>query len=152
MYEMPPATRAHAASGALFSDGDGRIMLVQPSYKEERDIPGGFVEPGETPYAACVREVAEELGIRPPIGRLLVADWAPDGDGDKILFVFDGGVLDDETRAAIVFADDELTGYAFHPVHEVDGLVIDRLARRLRAAVAARDGGATAYLEGGLAL
>ncbi|WP_344979066.1 NUDIX hydrolase [Streptosporangium fragile] len=151
--QAPPFARARAAAGALFFDEGGRVMIVRPSYKEQLDIPGGFVEPGETPYAACVREVGEELGIRPPIGRLLVADWAPSPvDGELILFVFDGGVLDAETLAAIVFADNELTGFGFHPVEDLDGLLIDRLARRVKAAVAARDLGETVYLEHGRAL
>src|SRR4051794_6081139 len=44
---------------------------TRPTYKAYWDIPGGYVEPGETPRDACVREVYEELGIRPPIGKLL---------------------------------------------------------------------------------
>ncbi|MFF4991914.1 NUDIX domain-containing protein [Streptosporangium saharense] len=40
--------RTRAAAGALFFDQDGRVMIVEPSYKPERDIPGGFVEPEET--------------------------------------------------------------------------------------------------------
>lgn len=90
------------------------------------------------------------LGIRPPIGRLLVADWAPDRDEDgKILFVFDGGVLDAGTLAAITFADDELTGFDFYAVEDVDGQVSDRLGRRVKAAVTARERGETVYLEHG---
>lgn len=151
--DSPAFVRARAAADALFFDDDGRIMIVQPSYKPQRDIPGGLVEPGETPYAACVREVAEELGIRPPIGRLLVADWAPDPEaGELILFVFDGGVLDAETLTSIAFADGEITAFDFHPVEDMDGLLNDRLARRVTAAVTARALGETVYLEHGRAL
>lgn len=151
--EGPFFARARAAAGALFFDEDDRIMIVQPSYKPQRDIPGGCVEPGETPYEACVREIGEELGIRPPIGRLLVADWAPGPDvGDIVLFVFDGGVLDAETLGAITFTDNELTAFAFHAVEDVDGLLTERLARRVRAAATARKLGETVYLEHGQAL
>ncbi|ACZ83121.1 NUDIX domain-containing protein [Streptosporangium roseum] len=149
----PPGTRARAAAGALFFDEAGRVMIVQPSYKTDREIPGGGVEPGETPYEACVREVGEELGIQPPIGRLLAVDWAPHpGIGDLILFVFDGGVLGADTVRRIVFADDELTGFGFHSVEDVDDLLNERLARRVRAAVTARERGEPAYLEHGRAV
>lgn len=107
-------TRAAVAAGALFTDTHGRIMLVHPTYKDYWDIPGGYVEPGETPYQACVREVAEELGIRPAIGPLLAVDWAPGlGDGDKVLFIFDGGQLTDSQHAAIQLQDNELSEYAY---------------------------------------
>jgi 8-oxo-dGTP diphosphatase len=152
-HDLPPVTRATAAAGALFFDRDDRVLLVQPTYKEQREIPGGHVEPGETPYQACVREVREELGIEPPIGRLLVADWAPHPTrGDKILFVFDGDELDAGTLERIRFADGELSAYGFYPVGELDELLIDRLARRVKAAVVARELGETVYLEHGRAV
>ncbi|MFI7615088.1 NUDIX domain-containing protein [Nonomuraea terrae] len=152
-HDMPQLARARAAAGALFFDDEGRVMLVQPVYKPERDIPGGCVEPGETPYEACVREVREELGIEPSIGRLLVADWAPHPDhGDNILFVFDGGELDGETLGRIRFADGELSAYAFHPADELEELLIERMARRVKAAVTARELGETVYLEHGRAI
>lgn len=50
-------------AGALFSDEASRILLVRPTYKEHWDIPCGYVEPGESPLAACVREIGEELGL-----------------------------------------------------------------------------------------
>src|SRR5438270_14050650 len=95
-------SRAYVAAGMLFFDGAGRIMLVRPTYKEYWDIPGGYVEAGETPAQAAAREVREELGIGAAVGPLLVADWAPQPDeGDKLLFIFDGGTLTAEQLAAV---------------------------------------------------
>ncbi|GAA3258727.1 NUDIX hydrolase [Nonomuraea helvata] len=151
--EAPPFAQARAAAGALFFDNSGRVLLVRPTYKPSMDIPGGYVEPGETPYEACIREVQEELGIQPAIGRLLVVDWAPlPKEGDKVLFVFDGGTLDGELLKQIRFVDNELSAYEFHPVEELDGLLIERLARRVKAAATARELGKTVYLEQGEAV
>lgn len=54
----------HKALGALFTDHD-HVVLVSPCYKDHLDVPGGYIEYGETPHEAAVREVAEELGIAP---------------------------------------------------------------------------------------
>ena len=92
MSNAPPMATPRMAAGVLFRDPEGRVLLVKPSYKAGWDIPGGYVEPGESPKQAAQREVLEELGIEVPIGRLLVVDWAPHpNEGDKILFIFDGG-------------------------------------------------------------
>ena len=57
---------------ALVEDGDGsgagtRIFLAKRSRKAGHgglwELPGGKVEPGETPNAALVREIREELGV-----------------------------------------------------------------------------------------
>jgi ADP-ribose pyrophosphatase YjhB (NUDIX family) len=47
------------AAGALFVDEQDRVMLVRPTYKPYWDVPGGYVEKGESPLQACIREVAE---------------------------------------------------------------------------------------------
>lgn len=105
---------------------------------------------GESPRQACVREVQEELGIAPQIGRLLVVDWAPNpGEGDKILYLFDGGRLSVSDCRQIALQADELRGYDFHHVDQVPELTIPRLARRIAAGIQARMDSQTAYLEHG---
>ena len=54
-------------SAVALIDADGRLLLAQrPEGKSMAglwEFPGGKVEPGETPEAALIRELHEELGI-----------------------------------------------------------------------------------------
>lgn len=143
-------SRAYAAAGVLFSDDAGRVMLVEPTYKETWEIPGGYIETGETPAQAAAREVREELGLDIVVGPLLVADWAPHpNEGDKLLFVFDGRTLSTTQLNGIQLQADELASYAFFDVEGAARVLVPRLARRVVAAVGARRAGHTAYLEHG---
>lgn len=56
-----------AAVAALVTDGNRRLMLVtrgvEPNYGK-LDLPGGFVDSGETAENAVKRELYEELGLK----------------------------------------------------------------------------------------
>ncbi|MCL7457390.1 NUDIX hydrolase [Micromonospora sp. MSM11] len=150
--EMPPVATPRVAAGALFFDGEGRVLLVRPSYKNHWDIPGGYVEPGESPRAACMREIKEEMGLTTTIGSMLVVDWAPvEHEGDKLLFVFDAGSLTSEQEEAIRFADGELTEWRYVAAEDLEHHVPPRLVRRICTAIAARRSGSPTYAEHGSA-
>lgn len=138
------------AAGVLIFDEADRVLLVNPTYKPGWEIPGGYLHPGETPSEGAARELKDELGLTTPIGRLLAADWAPHpSEGDKLLFVFDGGLIADADRAQITPDGVEIGEYAFHEEAQLDAVLIPRLARRIHAAFAARATRRTIYLENG---
>ncbi|MHA6628771.1 NUDIX domain-containing protein [Pseudonocardia sichuanensis] len=136
------------AAGALFVDDRGRVLLVHPTYKDTWEVPGGCVEPGESPAAACRRELREELALDRVPQRLIAVDWAPnDRDGDKLLFLFDCGPLGaDEGRIAV--DGEEIDRWQWVDPDDFDDHLIPRLSRRLRSALRsiADD---TVYLEHG---
>lgn len=135
------------AAGVLFNDGNGRVLLVNPTYKKGWEIPGGYVEVGESPRAAAIREVKEELGLDVNVRNLLVLDWAPHpNEGDKLLIIFDGGQLDQPILDKIIFADGELSAAQFFKPDELADVLPDRLAKRVWRAAA---GAESRFLEHG---
>jgi ADP-ribose pyrophosphatase YjhB (NUDIX family) len=109
------------------------------------------VEAEESPHAASRREVAEELGLDRPPGRVLAVDWVasrperPEG----VIVVYDGGVLSEAEIKDIVLADGELGGFAFVAGDEVAGFVTPLLARRVASCLDAVASGTVAALENG---
>ncbi|MGW8281269.1 (deoxy)nucleoside triphosphate pyrophosphohydrolase [Sphingomonas aurantiaca] len=74
---------------AAMVDLEGRVLLQQrPEGKSLAglwEFPGGKVEPGETPEAALIRELEEELGIAVPHACLAPAAFASAQLGDRHL-------------------------------------------------------------------
>jgi 8-oxo-dGTP diphosphatase len=145
-FQLP---RMQVASGCLLTDGAGHVLLVKPTYKPPWEIPGGAVEEGESPLAACLREVREELGIDVAPSSLLVVDYLEPQTGrrgDALRFVFDGGELSAGKVASIKLNDDELSEFRFVAPAVLEDYVTPVLARRLRACLA---GTGVGYLEEG---
>lgn len=137
------------AAGALFVDGSGRVFLVRKTYGNGWDIPGGYVDRGESPASACEREVREELGLDRAVRRLLIHDWAPsEVEGDKVLYIFDCGDLgpaEEHIRLDCI----EINETQWVAVSELARFVIPRLVRRLTSAYRAYKSGEVLYLEHG---
>jgi len=76
---------------AALVDADGRVLVQQrppgTSMAGLWEFPGGKIEPGETPEAALVRELHEELGIVVDHTCLAPAAFASEGLGDRHLLL-----------------------------------------------------------------
>lgn len=87
---MPHKSPLFVVAAALI-DADGRVLLQQrPPGKAMADLwefPGGKVEPGETPEAALIRELEEELGISTHASCLAPATFASEALGDRHLLL-----------------------------------------------------------------
>jgi ADP-ribose pyrophosphatase YjhB (NUDIX family) len=66
---------------------DGRILLQQREDFRTWGVPGGAVEPAETPWEACLREVREETGLEVRVERLTGVYAKP--HQDELVFNFD---------------------------------------------------------------
>lgn len=133
--------RRYLGSGALITDVDDRILVVEPTYKDQWEIPGGLVDAGEAPRAACARELVEELGLAIVPGRLLVLDHQtlPPPRHDSMMFVYDGGTIADP--ATIVLQESELRSFRFLAPGDLEIVMKPRLASRMREALRARHEG-----------
>lgn len=142
--------RVRVGSGALITDERDRVLIVEPTYKDHWEVPGGIVESGETPVTAVERELHEELGIQITIGPLLVIEYQTDlgPRGDSIMFVYDGGSLTDPGQLHL--AAKELRSFAFVPRQELAMKLTPKLARRLESAMDARASGRMIELENGV--
>ena len=117
------------------SERPGAYLVQQRLPGKSRELlwefPGGKRQPGETPEAALVREIREELDAAVTVGELLDdVEWTYPEKTVRLLFFRCG--LDDEPRAAegqeiAWVAPADLGGYEFPPADE--GLVA-RLRRR----------------------
>ncbi|MFC8661881.1 NUDIX domain-containing protein [Streptomyces sp. NPDC057199] len=141
-----------ASCTALITDASGRILVVDPTYKDGFDMPGGMVQADETQVEGLVRELAEELDLaHPPIGQLLVLDQVPAERYGRamVVTVFHVGPLTDQQTKSLRFTDGEIGAAEFLPVDEALARLPHRLARRIKAAHEALLTGTPAVLING---
>lgn len=130
--------RVRQGAGALITLPDGRVVMYDVSYRDYLELPGGAVESGESPPAACGRECREELGVAIAVGRILVVDHQTDGGerGDSVMFVYDGGVIDESEIKLVPTVEGR--GVVLVDPSDLGNVTIPRLVNRIRHALAAR--------------
>lgn len=141
--------RKRVAAKVLIRDQIGRILLVNPTYKEHWDMPGGMAEANEPPRFAARREIAEELGVHLEVGALLALDWiGPHGPwDDQLVFIFDGGTLPGDAINALTITDREISEFGFFSAPEASRLLRTDVAERLMHAVDSLTTNHTHYTE-----
>lgn len=146
--------RILSAAATLFRDSRGRVLLVEPNYREGWALPGGTIESdqGESPRQAARRETAEEIGLDLEPGRLLAVDWARGPGRPPIAaYLYDGGVLPDEQFDAIRLQEEELLSWRLVDRADLGSHLPGRLGLRVEAALEVLDSGAgAAELEDGV--
>ncbi|MFI6438589.1 NUDIX domain-containing protein [Streptomyces sp. NPDC050759] len=145
--------RILAGAAALFRDASGRVLLVEPNYREGWALPGGTIESdeGETPRQGARRETLEEIGLDRDLGRLLAVDWVYRPPWPPLVaYLYDGGVLGDDDLKAIRLQEEELLSWRLVPHEELAEYLPDGLGRRVLAALdVLADGSGTLELENG---
>ncbi|GAB3175106.1 hypothetical protein GCM10027059_48350 [Myceligenerans halotolerans] len=63
LWHWGEAVASDAIVTATDRHGTRRLLMVERADEHGWALPGGMLDPGETPVAACVRELAEETGL-----------------------------------------------------------------------------------------
>ncbi|MEU1816124.1 NUDIX domain-containing protein [Streptomyces roseifaciens] len=137
----PPRRRIGAV--VLVLDEADRVLLVNPTYKEGWQLPGGGAAAGEPAAKAASRELLEETGLDLWLSQILVVDYVPANEegtsAEGYNLVFNGGSLTAEEARKVAIpesASKELSGLKWVPVPDLENFVQPYQARRIRAAVA----------------
>jgi 8-oxo-dGTP diphosphatase len=80
---------AHTIAGVMIRDKD-RYLLVQEKLEKcygQWNWPAGWVDQGETPEKAAVREVKEEVGLDVELGEKIGEWYDEDAERTRILFL-----------------------------------------------------------------
>jgi ADP-ribose pyrophosphatase YjhB (NUDIX family) len=146
--------RVLAGAAAVLRDAEGRVLLVEPNYRDGWALPGGTIESddGETPRQGAWRETAEEIGLDLRIGRLLAVDWVSGtGRPPIVAYLYDGGILSEDDLKAIRLQEEELLSWRLVPREELGDHLLGTLHGRVLAALdVLADGSGTAELENGV--
>ena len=114
---IPQDNRAYrfpfSVKGVVFQDAN---VIRLTNEREEWELPGGKLEPGESPEGCVVREIEEELGLRVRIGPVLDTWLYHLHEGVDVLIITYGCYVDlsskvvhsPEHRAVGTFSLDEL--------------------------------------------
>jgi 8-oxo-dGTP pyrophosphatase MutT (NUDIX family) len=132
----------------MIRDPAARLLILKPTYKKGWTIPGGQIDPGESPWEACRRETEEECGLIVRRARLACVDFRPPKPERPggVRFLFDCGTLPGEAFDAVTLQETEIEDYRLADLDEALDLLSGPLRRRISEAVDRRG---CVYLEDG---
>lgn len=149
-YEKLPAKRM--ASGVLFLNEEQQVLILRTSYKTHWEIPGGMVEHNESPRAAAVREVKEEIGLTldPTLLQLLSLDYMAGNEHktEALMFVYFGGIITKEMIKQISLTSDEIVECAFTRVADAIVKLGPVLGARIARSISALESSTISHFEG----
>ncbi|HET6395948.1 MAG TPA: NUDIX domain-containing protein [Pseudoxanthomonas sp.] len=114
----PPARHPPAAPrfALVVGEEEGRVLLVFNVQRDVHELPGGWIDPGESAEACARRELLEESGHR--AATLALSAWItldipdPGGGSERIVgAVFAGELM----RAGPFTPTPEIAAVGFHP-------------------------------------
>ena len=89
---MPTTTQTIIRVRGIIMDGGEMLLVKHAADADYYALPGGHLEWGEDVRECLRREITEELGIRPEIGRLLYVNNFTGADGiQSVEFFFEIG-------------------------------------------------------------
>jgi len=121
-----PRVRKLVVAGLIIGD-DHRILITQRRADQELpllwEFPGGKVEPGESPVAALVRELGEEIGVTVAVERIWEVLFHAYPAFDLVMLVYVCRIVEGTPRAVEVA---DLAWVAAHDLRRWDILPADR--------------------------
>ena len=106
-----------SVAGILFSPNRKEVLLIQRRDVPVWVLPGGGVEPGESPEAAVTREILEETGLTVKVVRL-VGEYTPINRLAKQTHLYECTPI-----SGSLSLSDETMGSAFFPLNALPRLI-----------------------------
>lgn len=128
----PPLHLVLTAGVAIVNEASDEVLLVRQAYGRRLFCtPGGWVEAGETPYDAALREAKEEIGVLPTItgvGGVLIGT---EGHCPYMGVLFTARLPDDRPFVADPEEVESIGWYSLRALPDPHCRVVDLAARLL---------------------
>lgn len=112
---------ARPCNAAVLTDSEGRILLTKRKFEPAAglwDLPGGFIDIGETAEESVVREMQEELGIKVKNIKYLCSGQDR-YTFKRINYYTLGFVFTAEIESGQMIAKDDVEGFRFFAKNEI---------------------------------
>src|SRR3989338_6550129 len=76
------------SSSVILQNEEAKVLILETTYKEHWEVPGGGIEENESPLEAAVRETKEELGLELKNPRLVGVDYRHTQGGKEEMLHF----------------------------------------------------------------